>query len=133
MPANPPTLTADQLDLYLQRIKYANNATPRIENLQKSIEKTPLAALTELQRRHLGSIPWGNSALHYSNHHSISLHPTCIFQKLVGRRLDGYCMENTNLFYMVLSSLGYQVYPAGGRVSRAVVTGNPSEEGYVCL
>ncbi|OJI95846.1 hypothetical protein ASPVEDRAFT_120215 [Aspergillus versicolor CBS 583.65] len=133
MAANPPTLTTDQLDLYLQRIKYADDTTSRVKHLKQSVEKSPLEALTELQRRHLSSIPWGNSALHYSNHHSISLERACIFEKLVVRRLDGYCMENTNLFYMVLSSLGYQVYPAGGRVSRAGVTGNPSEEGYVCF
>ena len=139
MPANPPTHTPDQLELYLKRIKYADNATAtgngnsRLEHLQKSVEQGPLAALTELQRRHLGAITWGNSALHYSNHHSISIHPACVFEKLVVRCLDGYCMENTNLLYMVLCSLGYQVYPTGGRVSRAIVTGNPADEGYISL
>lgn len=104
MPANPPTLTTDELDLYLHRIRYADNTaaahndSSRVEHLQKSVERNPLEALTELQRRHLGSIPWGNSALHYSNHHSISINPTCVFEKLVVRRLDGYCMENTISF-----------------------------------
>lgn len=139
MPASPPTLTRSQLDLYLQRIKYADNAAAPhngnscLEHLQKAVEQDPLAALTELQRRHLGSIPWGNSALHYSNHHSISINPTCVFEKLVVRCLDGYCMENTNLLYMVLCSLGYRVYPTGGRVSRATITGDPADEGYISL
>ncbi|KAF9888935.1 N-terminal acetyltransferase [Aspergillus nanangensis] len=137
--ASPPTLSPDQLELYLHRIQYGEHATPmgnghpRLQQLQKSVEQDPLAALTEVQRRHVGSIPWGNTALHYSNHHSISIHPACVFEKLVVRRLDGYCMENTNLLYLVLCSLGYQSYPTGGRVSRAIVTGGPTDEGYISL
>ncbi|KAL5362508.1 hypothetical protein BJX96DRAFT_166717 [Aspergillus floccosus] len=133
----PATFTADQLEQYLQRIGYANDAIatgdPRLDRLRHAVVQSPLGALTELQRRHLGAIPWGNSALHYSTHHSISTHPTCVFEKLVTRRLDGYCMENTNLFYIVLCSLGYQVYPTGGRVSGALATGDPTNDTYINL
>ncbi|KAL4974174.1 hypothetical protein BDW66DRAFT_140505 [Aspergillus desertorum] len=118
-----PTYTPFQLETYLQRIGYANSASgaecPRLGQLQLSIQQDPLKALEELQRRHISSIPWGNSAIHYSQHHSISTHPSAVFEKLVVRRLDGYCMENTNLLYVVLRSLGYQAYPAAGRVSSA--------------
>ncbi|KAL2852444.1 hypothetical protein BJY01DRAFT_232644 [Aspergillus pseudoustus] len=123
--------TPDQLEAYLQRIRYADSAStdsetstgtgtgqPRLQKLRQSIEQDALGALSELQRRHLGSIPWGNSAIHYSQHHSISTHPSAVFEKLVVRRLDGYCMENTNLLYGVLRSVGYQVYPNAGRVSK---------------
>lgn len=142
MPTNPPSLNPDQLELYLQRVKYADHATPtgtnghanpRLDQLRNSVKQYPLTTLTELQRRHLGSITWGNTALHYSTHHSISIHPACVFEKLVVRGLDGYCMENTNLLYVILCSLGYQVYPTGGRVSRARVTGDPADEGYISL
>ncbi|KAL2816926.1 cysteine proteinase [Aspergillus granulosus] len=139
MPASPYTLNTDQLEMYLQRIHYADHATPmaaghpRLEQLHKAMEHCPLTALAELQRRHLGAITWGNTALHYSTHHSISIYPACVFEKLVVRCLDGYCMENTNLLYMVLCSLGYQVYATGGRVSRTAVTGDPTEEGYISL
>lgn len=133
------TFPPDQLERYLQRIGYATAAAtaagqhPRLTQLQQSIEQNPLAALTEVQRRHLAAIPWGNSALHYSNHHSISTHPACVFEKLVVRQLDGYCMENTNLLYVVLRSLGYNVYPTGGRVSCAVATGNPANKNYLAM
>ncbi|KAL2866627.1 arylamine N-acetyltransferase family protein [Aspergillus lucknowensis] len=122
--------TPDQLEAYLQRIKYANSTSktgaehPRLQQLQQFIQEDALAALTELQRRHLGSIPWGNSAIHYSQHHSISTHPSAVFEKLVVRRLDGYCMENTNLLYVVLRSLGYQAYPGAGRVSKTPANPN---------
>ncbi|KAF9888095.1 N-terminal acetyltransferase [Aspergillus nanangensis] len=137
MLAPPHTFTSDQLELYLQRIQYAEdataNGTSRLACLQKSIEQDPLSALTQLQQKHIATIPWGNSALHYSQHKTISIHPTAIFEKLVVRRLDGYCMENTNLIYIVLRTLGYQVYPTGGRVSCAVATVNPANEGYLSL
>ncbi|KKK14155.1 hypothetical protein P175DRAFT_0560120 [Aspergillus ochraceoroseus IBT 24754] len=117
------TYTQDQLESYLERIGYADSPSEtgltRLQRLRPFIEKDALAALAELQRRHLGAIPWGNSALHYSQHHSVSIHPSAVFEKLVVRRLDGYCMENTNLLYVVLRSLGYQVYPSAARVSGA--------------
>ncbi|GFF51720.1 hypothetical protein IFM62136_01868 [Aspergillus lentulus] len=137
MASPPSTYTPDQIETYLQRIGYADSAstsgTTRQQHLQRCIEKDPLAGLTELQRRHLGAIPWGNSSLHYSQLRAISIHPTSVFEKLVNRKLDGYCMENTNLLYVVLRSLGYQVYPTGGRVSRAAAAGNNTAVGYLAL
>ncbi|KAA8648744.1 hypothetical protein EYZ11_008049 [Aspergillus tanneri] len=134
-----PTYTPDQLERYLQRIQYADSAlvagTTRLEHVQSSIKHDPLATLTELQRRHLATIPWGNSALHYSQHLSISVNPSSIFEKLVGRRLDGYCMENTNLIYVVLRSLGYTVYATGGRVCEAAngVNKHPGQERFSAI
>ncbi|KAF7592454.1 N-terminal acetyltransferase [Aspergillus hancockii] len=139
MASQPPTYNPDQLELYLERIGYADSisatGTTRLSHAQQSIQHEPLATLTELQRRHLGAIPWGNSALHYSQHRTISIHPSALFEKLVMRRLDGYCMENTNLLYVVLRSLGYDVHPTGGRVSHAVAGGSqtPGSELYMGL
>ncbi|KAL4797187.1 putative N-acetyltransferase family protein [Aspergillus venezuelensis] len=120
--------TESQLKTYLNRINYPSPSShDPLTHLKSSISKIPLQALKTLQRYHLSSIPWGNTALHYSQHHSISTHPSAVFEKLVIRRLDGYCMENTNLLYGVLRSLGYVVYPAAGRVSKSV--GDPSVKG----
>ena len=130
------TYTPDQLDLYPQRIQYPEPAgATLLQDAQQSVATDPLAALTALQRRHLGAIPWGNSALHYSQHKTISIHPTAVFDKLVRRRLDGYCMENTNLFYVVLRSLGFTVYPTGGRVCEVAAGANrtPGEERFFAL
>ncbi|OJZ84833.1 hypothetical protein ASPFODRAFT_62704 [Aspergillus luchuensis CBS 106.47] len=108
-------------------------AAPTREQLQESMDHGCLEALTESQRRLLAAITWGITALHYSNHHSISIHPASVFEELVVRCHDGYCMENTNLFYMVLWFLGYQVYATGSRVSRTVVSGDPTKESYISL
>lgn len=129
MPAKPPIYKSEQLEKYLQRIHYGDSTDPdpehsRLSQLQQHVQKEPLNAVAELQRRHLCSIPWGNSALHYSQHHSISVHPESIFEKLVVSSRDGYCMETTNLLYGMLQSLGLQVYPSAGRVSNQVSTGN---------
>lgn len=121
-----PIYTPEQVEQYLQRINYGNTDSPdsRLAQLQLHVQKEPLDAVAELQRRHLCSIPWGNSALHYSQHRSISVHPKTVFDKLVVSGRDGYCMETTNLLYGVLQSLGLQVYPSAGRVSNQVSMGN---------
>ncbi|PWY87638.1 cysteine proteinase [Aspergillus heteromorphus CBS 117.55] len=128
------TYTPHQLELYLERIRYAGSSTStststRLQRLRQAIEEDPLAALAELQRRQISCIPWGNSALHYSPHRTISLQPGSVFEKLVVRALDGYCMENNNLLYHVLRALGYTVYPTGGRVCLAASgAGDPAME-----
>ncbi|CAG8272909.1 unnamed protein product [Penicillium nalgiovense] len=124
--AQKPTYTDQQLELYLNRIGYSNSAQSEsnlLQHLRQHIENDALSALSDLQRRHLAAIPWGNSGLHYSQHHTISLNPQNLFEKMVERRLDGYCMENTGIFFIVLRSLGYLVYATGGRVSHAAAKG----------
>ncbi|KAJ9394902.1 hypothetical protein DTO282F9_8206 [Paecilomyces variotii] len=121
----PPTYTRDQLARYLKRIHYSKSkddeeANSALVHLENAIQNDPLTALSELQKRHLSTIPFGNSVLHYSQHHTISLDPQALFHKLVERELDGYCMENTGLFYIVLGSLGFKVYATGGRVSHFI-------------
>ncbi|CAG8904693.1 unnamed protein product [Penicillium egyptiacum] len=124
--AQKPTYTDQQLELYLTRIGYSHSAQSEsnlLQHLRQCIENDALSALCDLQRRHLAAIPWGNSGLHYSPHHTISLNPQNLFEKMVERRLDGYCMENTGIFFIVLRSLGYLVYATGGRVSHAAAKG----------
>ncbi|KOS38046.1 hypothetical protein ACN38_g11147 [Penicillium nordicum] len=124
--AHKPTYTDQQLELYLSRIGYSHSTQPEsnlLQHLRQDIENDALSALCHLQRQHLVAIPWGNSELHYSQHHTISLDPQSLFEKMVERQLDGYCMENTGLFFIVLRSLGYRVYATGGRVSHAAAKG----------
>ncbi|KAL1856582.1 hypothetical protein Plec18167_007293 [Paecilomyces lecythidis] len=123
----PPTYTRDQLAQYLKRIRYYGSKDSNedetysaLNHLENAIQNDSLSALSELQKRHISTIPFGNSALHYSQHHSISIDPQTLYHKLVERELDGYCMENTGLFYIVLRSLGFQVYATGGRVSHFI-------------
>lgn len=121
--AQAPTYTDEQLELYLERIKYPhsaqNDSHRRLHHVRNSVAHDALSVLADLQRHILAAIPWGNSALHYSQHHTISLNPRSLFEKMVMRRLDGYCMENTGIFLIVLRSLGYHVYATGARVSHA--------------
>lgn len=126
MASPKPTYTDQQLEAYLKRIGYSQSAQSEsnlLPHLRQKIEENAFAALCDLQRRHLAAVPWGNSGLHYSQHHTISLNPESLFEKMVERRLDGYCMENTGIFFIVLRSLGYLVYATGGRVSHAAAGG----------
>lgn len=121
----PPKYNDEQLETYLSRISYPSSeaGTSLVASARENIAKDARGTLFELHRRHLSSIPWGNSGLHYSQHHVISLNPDALFEKIVDRRLDGYCLENTGLFQIILRSLGYAVYAIGARVGQATSTG----------
>ncbi|KAF3386272.1 hypothetical protein F1880_001602 [Penicillium rolfsii] len=126
MGLDQPTYTDSQVEAYLRRIAYtptATDASSLTDDTRQRVQRDALGTLTELQRHHLAAIPWGNSGLHYSQHHTVSLHPDSLYEKIVERRLDGYCMESTGLFLIALRSLGYCVYATGGRVSHAAATG----------
>lgn len=120
-----PIYTDAQLAKYLERIKYPStkNGNELVQEVRNAFETDALELLTRLQRFHLAAIPWGNSGLHYSQHHTISLNPETLFEKMVDRKLDGYCMENTGIFFHILRCLGFHVYATGGRVSRSLATG----------
>lgn len=124
--AHHPTYTPAQLETYLERIGYVPTTKDKsslLEDITHRIQRDALNTLCELQRRHLAAIPWGNTGLHYSQHQTVSLHPENLYERMVERRLDGYCMENSGLFFVLLRSLGYIVYATGGRVSHAAANG----------
>ena len=122
-PSSRPTYTPSQLQLYYDRISLPASLRTHPVTRDPSAALTPsgLEFLTALQRHQIAAIPFENLELHYSAHHSISLDPAHLFDKMVARGTGrgGYCMENTCLFGTVLRSLGYDVYPTGARVNEA--------------
>lgn len=91
------------------------------ESIKNVIENhnASLKFLSALQRHCLASIPFENLDLHYSTHHTISLDPDHLYQKIIaspnGR--GGYCMENNKLMYTILKTLGFDVLSSGARVN----------------
>ncbi|KIW18404.1 hypothetical protein PV08_02692 [Exophiala spinifera] len=122
-----PTYTRDQLALYVSCI--APDPSYTLSTLEAEIKADPLAALSTLQLRQMAFNPWGNVALHYSWHRTITLDPEALFHKIVERKLGGYCMENNAFFSTILRSLGYQQYVTGARISHAL-TGNADPRGF---
>lgn len=117
--AERPRYTREQMETYVQKIN-RNNPNYNLASLENEIRMDPLAALTGLQRKQMAFNPWGNIALHYSWHGSLSLDTEALYKKMVERHLGGYCMENNTFFAAVLESLGYQYYITGARISNAV-------------
>lgn len=124
------TYSPAQLESYLARIQYAKAVGASSSSSSLDPDRDPAGAthqlqptletLKTLQKHHLAAIPFENLSLHYSSHRTISLDPEDLFEKIVVQRRGGYCMENNLLFGIVLRSLGYCVYGAGGRVSHAI-------------
>ena len=114
-----PTYTRDQLSTYVSK-HIAPSPSYTLETLESEIQADPLTALGSLQTRHMAFNAWGNLALHYSWHRSITLDSDALYHKIVERGLGGYCMENNAFFSTILRSLGYQLYVTGARVSYAL-------------
>ena len=107
-----PAYTADQINQYVKHVglpsKYQLSASPALD----------LDYLTALHMHQISSVPYENLILHYSSHHTVSLEPQSLFQKIVvdKRGRGGYCMENSIFFNHILRALGFTVYTAGVRI-----------------
>lgn len=100
------TYSEEQLELYLQHIKY-----PRAKHPSDRLE-----LLKGLVRHHQARVPFDSIALHYSPTRLLSLDRQDLFEKIVTNSRGGYCMEVNELFATVLRTLGFQLYSAAGRV-----------------
>jgi N-hydroxyarylamine O-acetyltransferase len=86
------------IDLYLERIDYHGGRSPTLENLR------------ELMRKNLRHIPYGNLDF-YWNKICPSLAIPDIFEKIILRHGCGGCFEINLLFFSLLQSLGYDMFP----------------------
>jgi N-hydroxyarylamine O-acetyltransferase len=103
-------VTRDELDLdaYLRRTGARAPLAPSAE------------ALSDLQRAHLGAIPFENLDILLGR--PILLDLGSLQDKLVAARRGGYCFEQNTLFRAVLERLGFTVTSLAARV-RAGATG----------
>ena len=122
-----PKYSADQIYQRLDHIKLKGR-----DEVQRLLSKTAspeeqLVFLTNLQVHTLAAVPFENLAIHYSQHHAVSLDPDYLFRKIVERGRGGYCMEINCFFGTVLRTLQFVVRSVGARVSQEV---NGSGVGY---
>jgi arylamine N-acetyltransferase len=123
-----------QLQQYLSHTwgsALGSKGTPSVESLRSMIKENPISTIAQLQVHHVSSIPWGNVALHYSPHRSLSLSPTALLNKMCVRGLGGYCMETNLLFSAVLHTLGIQHYLTGARISNIVDMNGGDPHGFI--
>jgi arylamine N-acetyltransferase len=112
-----------QLQQYLSHTwgsALGHRGTPSVESIRSMIKENPISTISKMQVLHVSSIPWGNVALHYSPHRSLSLSPTALLNKMCVRGLGGYCMETNLLFSTVLRTLRIRHYLTGARISNIV-------------
>ncbi len=91
------------VDEYLRRIGVSARPEPSV------------ASLVELQRAHLGSVPFENLDIHLGV--PIRLDLDEILAKVVGRRRGGFCYELNGAFAWLLRELGFTVTLLEARVS----------------
>ena len=86
------------IDLYLERIDYHSDRKPTLDHLK------------ELIRKNQTHIPYGNLDF-YQNQNCPSLAIPDIFEKIIIRHGCGGCFEINMLFFALLQSLGYDLFP----------------------
>ena len=86
-------------------------------------EPSDLARLCALHAAHLEHVPFENLSIHLGE--SISLEPTALATKILGRGRGGFCYELNGLFARLLDRLGYQVTLLGARVWDGQTFGPP--------
>jgi arylamine N-acetyltransferase len=91
-----------------------------LKTFKEKLETDPLATLAALQTHHLGTIPWGDVGLHYSTSKLLTLDAQDVFDKLVVKKLGGYCMEVNTFYATALRSFGVKLYVTGGRISNDI-------------
>jgi N-hydroxyarylamine O-acetyltransferase len=95
-------MEAAQVAAYLKRIG--------IERPDQPDER----ALRDLQRAHLGTVPFENLSIHLGE--PIVLDERALLDKLVERRRGGFCYELNGAFAALLTALGYRVTLLAARV-----------------
>jgi arylamine N-acetyltransferase len=109
------TYTKEQLAQYFDHIGYQHE-DGGLPDPNRVMDSTAIEWLTEIQKRHLATVPFESLSLHYSRHRLLSLDPQDLFQKIVENGRGGYCMEVNTFFATVLRSLGYRLFSTGARV-----------------
>jgi len=77
-------------------------------------DRPDAAALAELTRRHLATVPFENLSIHLGE--PIALDEDAFLDKLVTRRRGGFCYELNGAFGALLAQLGYDVTLLAARV-----------------
>ncbi len=91
-----------QLVAYLARIGYSGPVRPDLETLRG------------MHRAHYFHVPFEN--LDIQRRVPILVNRTANYEKIVGRRRGGWCLELTGLFAWALLEIGFRVDILGGRV-----------------
>jgi N-hydroxyarylamine O-acetyltransferase len=90
------------LDRYFARIGYTGSRAPTLETL------------AGISHAHVTSVPFENLDILLGR--GIDLDPAAVEHKLVTLRRGGYCFEQNSLLLAVLTQLGFDAHPVGGRV-----------------
>ncbi|KAM0355185.1 hypothetical protein ACHAPU_001050 [Fusarium lateritium] len=103
-----------QLEAYFDRI--ALPASDRQYSIDTLSSNAQIDFLSTLTRQQLLAVPFENLTLHYSWNRVVDVHADHLYDKIVGEKRGGYCMENNSFFHTVLLSLGYEIYMVAARV-----------------
>ena len=95
-------LSDKEIEQYLERINYNGNTTVKYSTLQA------------LHKAHMFNVPFENLDISLGNKFTLSI--SFLFQKIILERRGGFCYELNHAFFVLLSSLGFNVKLLSARV-----------------
>lgn len=105
----------EQLKQYFDRLALPEKR--RVFDVTSLSNDEQFGYLCSLIKHHQVRITFENLVQHYSWHRVIDVSPLHIFRKVMSQPgRGGYCMEANTLLHSLLYSLGFNCYPAAGRV-----------------
>ncbi|EAU86607.2 hypothetical protein CC1G_07803 [Coprinopsis cinerea okayama7 len=109
----PSFYTPAQIARYLDYVKFSSPVSPSdIGRFQPSLE-----ALEEIMRCHLLTFPWENTAMHYTEDHSMDVSPEGLYCRFVEEGKGSYCFGHTTILLGILRGLGFRVYAGAAKVN----------------
>jgi hypothetical protein len=125
-PSGGQTYSPEQMGMYFDHIMLADKWRYHpicIESREPGTlsHSQAFEFLEVLQAHQISAVPFENLHLHYSPHKTIDISKESVFNKIVAKASGrgGYCMENNTLFFVVLKTLGFDVFLTGARVNSA--------------
>lgn len=119
-------LSPEQIEAYYEHVKLPAKYRYDPKSGAARDPERALPYLSAIIRHHAAAIPFENLTLHYDRSHTVTLAHDVVFAKAVTKTTEngeacnrgGYCLENGGLLLCVLRSLGFDVYPTGGRINK---------------
>lgn len=119
-------LSPQQVQAYYEHIHLPEHYRYPVGSGAARDSQRALPWLSAIIRHHAAAIPFENLTLHYDRSHTVTIAHDTVFAKAVTKTTDdgrpcnrgGYCLENGGLLLCVLRSLGFDVYPTGGRINK---------------
>ncbi|KAF9013614.1 cysteine proteinase [Hymenopellis radicata] len=116
--------TPSQISQWLSSISFPTSYSA--DELARGAFPTTLENMHIINRLHIVTYPYENTAMHYTKNRDMDISPAGLFSRIVGEGKGSYCFGMNIFFLEALRGLGYRAYSGAGRINESETpTGEP--------